>query len=650
MSLSKNHLLVVLLAVAVTPWLSGGREPLALLLSYMALGLGIFLLWRSPQLRPLGFNLLTGSALALWLWAALSLVWSVNRFSSAVWLIYLGLAIAAFGLAYQLASSAPAARAWIGLYLGVATVFSLYGLWLYLAGEYPRLTSSFYWANPWAAWSLPAVVLGGWYWAKGAGRRYLLAAAVTLAAFILADSRSAWLVLVLVAVPATVKLRRPARFWRRGLVVVAAAIIVSQGLVSVKTRWFEQPALQPGSRFAEAASGESTSAADRLNYLRAAAAIWRQHPLVGTGAGTFAVVHPQYQIRVISAATNAHNFYAQTASELGLVGLLLVTALAAGLGLGVLRGVRQDRRRLPPAIVLGALVVHLGLDIDSSYPAILLLVAMLAGLVWLPPPGGFQLPTLVGRWGLKPRPTGRQLKAAGYPAWLLAALVIGAYPVAGYYQSHAAAERGRWSQQDGEFALAAKHFNRARQGIVYNPDVVNAEGINYYVLAATGQDKAANLALARQRALLGQKLDPLDAQHTFLLARVLLKTGDVVGAEAAYRQTLKLDPYNHPDYYLDLVRLYQAAGRPDEAFSYADRGAKLYPEAVVANRQSDEAVAPAVSELHLAKAVVLVDRGEVREAKESLRRAVRIYPANAQAAQMLLSLNAQNKPNKQIVQ
>src|SRR5437763_1767216 len=77
--------LAVCLAVAMAPWMSGGQEPLAMLLSAGALLLGALLVWRQPEARRLRVGPLMMSWLALMGLALLSLLWTANRFSTVLW-------------------------------------------------------------------------------------------------------------------------------------------------------------------------------------------------------------------------------------------------------------------------------------------------------------------------------------------------------------------------------------------------------------------------------------------------------------------------------------------------------------------------------------------------------------------------------------
>ena len=157
---------VVCLAVAATPWLTGGQEPLGRVLSGFALLLGLLLLRRQPLVPTLKRGPLLAAYGALMLLAVLSLFWSVNRYSTAIWIIEWVMAAVAFKLALSVSVSAVGRKWLIGAYIASAAVFSVVGLWMYLTIDYGRLTGTFYWANPAAAYLIPAVI-----WSLDAARR-----------------------------------------------------------------------------------------------------------------------------------------------------------------------------------------------------------------------------------------------------------------------------------------------------------------------------------------------------------------------------------------------------------------------------------------------------------------------------------------------
>ncbi len=229
---------------------------------------------------------------------------------------------------------------------------------------------------------------------------------------------------------------------------------------------------------------------------------------------------------------------------------------------------KSDATLLPVVLGLGALLVHMGLDIDASYPVILALAGVLMGITYHS--------KLSSRW---------------YLPKLLVLTVILAFPVIALYQSQVWRERGMIEQDNHEYRKAAEDFERAAQGIIYNPDVLTAAGINYYTLGVSGvEPKNQIVPKVQQAALLAMAGDSLDSQHYFLMARanILIEAYDL--AEADYRQALERDHLNHPDYYVDLARLYIFQQRYAEARTQLDSVIGLYPPDVIANRHLDETV------------------------------------------------------------
>jgi len=565
----------VCVAVAIAPWLTGGQEPLAMLISVLAVVLGALMLWRQTEVRQLKLGPLSATYGALVAWALLSLFWSVNRYSSMLWIIQLVLAGLVFRLAYSVAREAGGRELVVRLYLGSVIIFSLYGLWLYVTGTYPRLTGSFYWANPAAAYLIPAILIAvdrikrenAWLWAG--------AVALFGASFTLTDSRGATLVLALVLVPYLIVSRLNKRYWITLVFALIASITLTTVALQARSIIGNGASTSaPGERFKEAALGESQSGSDRINYLVSSVRLWEDHPLLGTGAGTFREVHPGRQIAVVSASTNAHNFYVQTLPELGLLGFFLVVTLTALILFGLLRGILNGGDNLPLVLGCVALLVHMGLDIDASYPALLGLAAVLAGLVYS------QGKTVTG----------------SLPWRVPAAAVLLMIPVIPYYQGSVQASRAATYQADGDLAGASDYYGRAHQGFLYNPDWINGEGIALYsqATATSGQDRSKLAALALDRARQAQKLDPRDGQHHQLEGRVLALQGDYPGAETTLKRALELDPFNHPDYAYDLARIQALEGKTAVALQSARDMLALYPQKVITNRSADTSLRPAL--------------------------------------------------------
>ena len=122
-----------------------------------------------------------------------------------------------------------------------------------------------------------------------------------------------------------------------------------------------------------------TFQSDRYDYWRVALEAFAHEPLIGVGAGGWAV----WWLRrrpYPSGAVDAHSLELQTLAELGLIGFAILLVTLGGVALGA----RDARRRFPgaaPGLVAGAIVwlAHSPLDWDWQMPAVTLIAVVLVG-------------------------------------------------------------------------------------------------------------------------------------------------------------------------------------------------------------------------------------------------------------------------------
>ena len=125
---------------------------------------------------------------------------------------------------------------------------------------------------------------------------------------------------------------------------------------------------------------------ERTEAVRAAIGVLADHPLGGAGPG-----HTQLRWEGPDGGTRyftyAHNEYVQVAADLGLVGLALLAVLLAWLARLLWRA-RATAAWPWPGVVAAfcAFAVHSGFDFVWHLPAVVLTVALLAGVVLPPPP------------------------------------------------------------------------------------------------------------------------------------------------------------------------------------------------------------------------------------------------------------------------
>lgn len=610
--------------IGLMPWAYGGRNATWLLLTAFALVISTVLLSRGQSRQAVASRPLAVATIAWITWGVLSLTWSVNRYQTAIWLLYALLAVATFTLSASLKRDQK--RLLVAGYVLSAAATAIIGLIFFFTGDYERLTATFYWANPAAAYLLPALLIVGSKALPPSTKlqpsRQLQATILTLliaTAFWLADSRGASLVLLL-CLAAVLIIPAVRRYWKRILALLLGSFVLAWSAAALK------PALHtggtvitPGSRYSAAAQSESSSLSQRVDYLTSATAAWWQRPFVGHGAGTFATVHPQFQQKVVSATNDAHNYYLQTLVEQGVVGAGLLGWVVFLLLVGLAIGIQRDRTKLAWALGALALLLHFGLDIDTRYPALILLLAALLGLVYQP---------------LKTAKPGR------YRIWLLPATLLAVVVLAlSNYQSSVWQAKGDVLNDQHDLSAAASAFNKAHQGLVYDPDTYTAEGIDYFVLASITSGSKQYQAMALERANSAIKLDPHDAQHYFLRGRVQRLAGNLPAAQADIEHALKLDRFNHADYYADLISIQLQRGDFNGAGRSVDAALNLYTDAVIANRSADNTIKSATASILSMRASHLESIGDKAGANAAIERALRLDPSNSDAARVKAALN-----------
>jgi len=173
----------------------------------------------------------------------------------------------------------------------------------------------------------------------------------------------------------------------RALIPAAVAVVVLAALALGLASWLgrEQRTLQTGF-FAESVSDPSL--ATRSDMWGRTWRIIVDHPLTGTGLGTFPWAYATYDREGEWLGTlQAHNDYLQLISDTGLVGLVLLAWLIVALiRRGFLPALRPPEGRAPwTTIALAAaafaMLVHSVLEFNFQIPAVAALFAVIAGML-----------------------------------------------------------------------------------------------------------------------------------------------------------------------------------------------------------------------------------------------------------------------------
>ena len=198
------------------------------------------------------------------------------------------------------------------------------------------------------------LLMGPLGYANGLGALVAVAAVVWLALAL--ERRNAFYALpLLVLVPALV-LTGSRGAWG----AAAVGVVVAAG-IALRHRALAYAAVGAGAAALVALLALPAAApADRAAYWSSAHHVIAVHPLLGSGAGTFAAVY-----HGAVPGHDAHSLYLQALAELGPVGLVLVVAL---FGVALVAALR--RNLAAPAAGLAVYVLAAGVDWDWQLPAV----------------------------------------------------------------------------------------------------------------------------------------------------------------------------------------------------------------------------------------------------------------------------------------
>ncbi len=564
---------LVVLALFTLALGDGGRDLSSLALVQTAIFVAVAgVVWVGPKLP----RAVTWPFLGVLMVIALSTLWSVRPESSVLhlltWMMYLGV----FIITAATLRGLTAARWFVDGAIVVGGWLCLVALFMFWGANNPdmRWYATFYWPNPFAAFLLLVLPLALARFLDAprvpGALVYGLLALLLCVALVFTQSRGAWVALGATTLLAVMFLRP--LHWGRGVGRMTVLVILTGLAVFALSQGTASRNASQGiaARAVSVTDSGDYSIQGRLNFWRAGLEIFLDHPLFGTGAGTFGSVHPAYQRDVRYYARDPHSLYIQTMTEMGIAGLVPLVALLASIGMIWRRTLQTARGKdefpLIAGIGLGlvAFFLHSAFDMDWMFPANPAMAFALAGvLVWYDfshPVGGATGPELTVQASDRTMWTRGVVwsRAVALPMLVLAVTTIYTLSAA---QRHAtlgqeAAGRGQWS-------LATDHYAAAVRG---NP--LSSRYLDAYagVLVRIPEPRYALAADMLRRAM---ARDRMNASLPLHLAWILTAADSTPAvqheAENLLRYALTLDRLNRPEIYRALAHLYQQQGRMDEA-------------------------------------------------------------------------------------
>ncbi len=211
-----------------------------------------------------------------------------------------------------------------------------------------------------------------------------------------------------------------ARKRKRSLVILVGSMVVIDILIVGSMLGMDRVV----ERFEDTSlAGETRDevARDTLRY-------WRDHPLTGSGLGSFYVTFPRYkQGDIVSFSRQAHNDYLQFGAESGVIGVAL---LGSALLLSLWTALRTLRRRRHPwaigiafsvVMAIGAVMIHATVEFNLQIFANAAFLSILLPLAWVGktlPSGANAIPALApGRYA-RPLALLAAIALSLYIAWI----------------------------------------------------------------------------------------------------------------------------------------------------------------------------------------------------------------------------------------
>jgi O-antigen ligase/Tfp pilus assembly protein PilF len=569
--------------IVFSPLIEGGTTHLPVLMMRLLL-LGSALIWTIHRMR-VGTIVVTMNRflplVALFLgWAGLSLWWAPYKNPSVQWFISLLMYALLFGVVIQGIQITRQIRHIVMVLVGMGLCEGVLGIVQYVWLGEARAKGTFFNPNFFATYEVMALsivlgILSGVQ--RGEMNKWQNAvlwgiAAITFAAFMVAQSRGALLALV-----TAVTFIGCYRFGKIALLVLIVSLVAGTVIPNpLKQRMVEISAQDP-------------YAFSRIDIWNNSLERVIDRPL-GIGLGMYKYTSFQYRfpiesniVRYGKRAESAHNEYLQMAVELG-VGGLAIFLLGIGIwGREVTEALRSDLESWERGLVTGltgavtGILAHGAVDSVFHEPALVILLIVCGGLV-------LALQTIK-----KPDISSRSLPFSYHPVRLALVLVCGA--VLGFLAIQSAAgwythERGQTEAQAGRQGLALDWFRRASlidPGTTGYHDAVAR--ISVQLFHQSGDPKWLVKAVEEEEQAIA--LNPMDGRFPYRLGTIYGVLSEQKPAKAqrnlllnqaaqAYEQAIRADPYS-PLNYMALANIRLSEGRVEEAKSRLQRAVVTEP-------------------------------------------------------------------------
>lgn len=382
---------------------------------------------------------------------------------------------------------------------------------------------------------------------------YGLSALMFLVSLITTNSRGAWAIMLVTTIGLLVG------FHRQRISIKSAVwggAILGVGVSTVT--WLNWATIGPRLNSLLTMSGENATAW-RVSLLQGSLAIFKDHPILGSGPNTFSTIYHAYQQQVGYYSINPHNYYLQLLAEVGLAGALAFLILMV-VALWTLW--RQRWELLIPGILfsLVASLMQIGIEIAWSVSAIPILFFTLLGV-------GLATLSDTETESTAYHPLGRGVQA-------FAALVLVLLPLLNFFSVQAYVKASQLLEKQ-EVKAAEMAIKQAIQLAPW------PSGRHHHLLGRTYlmQKDYIHCLQAANRAI---QLDRYQSDYYLLTSQVLTALKEKKAALNILLQMIAVNPKRHPDLYAHIGDYYWLElHKPKEAQQWYQQAIDVFtPEAL----------------------------------------------------------------------
>jgi len=374
------------------------------------------------------------------------------------------------------------------------------------------------------------------------------------------------------------------------------------------------------------------SLSQRWNFNQSALEIFNDNPILGSGYNTFQSMYGRYYHTVFEQPRYAHNYYLQTAAEVGIFGLVALLAFLFFLFKRVYSVVKKELDEERKSYLLGlglglvGSAIHALFDFGWQFPAVFILFWLISGMLM----AWYQQSKKEEEFEEKVNDKKLWQKIGQILVILLALLIFsrGITLFMGTYYFQKAETAAKY----GEIEDMSRYYEN---GLRFDPDPIKRinhaqEKIKYSAFLKTEDYKQMEERL--QKLL---SVNQEDYYAHWVLGRVYYIQDKYPQAEKSYKEAIYYNPVFRPDFHYDLAFLYFGQEQYDEAKKVIFSILEQYPEGI---KTSNPNLPTQLAFLNLLLGQIYFEQGEKDKAEFYYKEALELKPDFNLAKNKLKSL------------